>query len=79
MGRVDLEQILCVEHERVVGRDNVVTEDHVVLGSTSSPGAVRVPACGSSSAAISTATIRSGMAPVRFGRHDTRGQPLRAG
>src|SRR5947208_11529998 len=26
IGAVDLEQILCVEHERVVGRDNVVTE-----------------------------------------------------
>jgi transposase len=31
LGRVDLEQILCVEHERVVGRDNVVTADHVAL------------------------------------------------
>jgi len=31
LGRVDLEQILCVEHERVVGRDNVVTADQVVL------------------------------------------------
>jgi hypothetical protein len=31
VGRVDLEQILCVEHERVVGRDNVVTTDQVAL------------------------------------------------
>ena len=31
IGAVDLEQILCVEHERVVGRDNVVTADQVPL------------------------------------------------
>jgi len=31
VGAVDLEQILCVEHERVVARDNVVTADQVAL------------------------------------------------
>jgi hypothetical protein len=31
VGAVDLEQILCVEYERVVGRDNVVIADHVTL------------------------------------------------
>jgi hypothetical protein len=25
LGRIDLDQILCVEDERTVGRDNVVT------------------------------------------------------
>jgi transposase len=37
-GRVDLEQILCVETERVVGRDNVVTVDHVALQLAKQPG-----------------------------------------
>jgi len=31
LGRVDLEQILCIEHERVVARDNVVTAGLVPL------------------------------------------------
>ena len=31
LGRMDLEQILCVEKERVVGRDNVVQADGVPL------------------------------------------------
>jgi transposase len=31
LGRIDLEQILCVEEERVVGRDNVVAADGVPL------------------------------------------------
>jgi len=38
LGRVDLEQILCVEHERVVGRDNVVTADQVPLQLAKQPG-----------------------------------------
>jgi transposase len=37
-GRVDLDQILCVETERVVGRDNVVTADHVALQLGKQPG-----------------------------------------
>jgi len=31
LGRVDLEQILCIETQRVVGRDNVVTAGHLPL------------------------------------------------
>jgi hypothetical protein len=38
VGAVDLEQILCVEHERVVGRDNVVTADQVALQLAKQPG-----------------------------------------
>jgi hypothetical protein len=38
LGRVDLEQILCVEHERVVGRDNVVTADQIALQLGKQPG-----------------------------------------
>ena len=38
LGRVDLEQILCVEHERIVGRDNVVTADQVPLQLGKQPG-----------------------------------------
>jgi hypothetical protein len=38
VGRVDLEQILCVEQERVVGKDNVVTADHVAPQVDKQPG-----------------------------------------
>src|SRR6266404_1973092 len=38
LGRVDLEQILCVEEERDVGRDNVVTADRVALQVAKQPG-----------------------------------------
>src|SRR5262245_34664372 len=38
LGRVDLDQILCVEEERVVGRDNVVTTDRVALQLGKQPG-----------------------------------------
>lgn len=38
LGRLDLEQILCVEQERVVGKDNVVTADHVALQVDKQPG-----------------------------------------
>jgi hypothetical protein len=38
LGRVDLEQILCLEEERVVGRDNVVTADRVALQLAKQPG-----------------------------------------
>jgi hypothetical protein len=79
LGRVDLEQILCVEHERVVGRDNVVTADHVVLQLDKQPGRrtcaglrvlVRRHLDGHHS-------VRYG--PRCFGRYDRGGQPLRAG
>jgi transposase len=38
LGRVDLEQILCVEEERVVGRDNVVTAAGLALQVAKQPG-----------------------------------------
>jgi transposase len=38
LGPVDLDQILCVEEERVVGRDNVVTTDRVALQLAKQPG-----------------------------------------
>jgi transposase len=38
LGAVDLDQILCVEDERVVGRDNVVTTDRVTLQIAKQPG-----------------------------------------
>lgn len=38
LGRVDLEQILCVEATRVVGRDNVVTTDRLALQLAKQPG-----------------------------------------
>jgi transposase len=38
LGRVDLNHILCVEEERVVGRDNVVTADRVALQLAKQPG-----------------------------------------
>lgn len=38
VGRADLEQILCVEDERVVGRDNVVTAAQVPLQLVKQPG-----------------------------------------
>jgi len=38
LGRVDLEQILCVEHERVVGRDNVVAVEQLPLQLAKQPG-----------------------------------------
>lgn len=38
LGPVDLDQILCVEEERVVGRDNVVTTARVALQLAKQPG-----------------------------------------
>ncbi len=38
LGRVDLDQILCLEAERVVGRDNVVTAERVPLQLAKQPG-----------------------------------------
>ena len=38
LGSADLAHILCVEHERVVGRDNVVVADQVVLQLGKQPG-----------------------------------------
>jgi transposase len=38
LGAVPLDQILCLEEERVVGRDNVVTTDRVALQLAKQPG-----------------------------------------
>src|SRR4029453_13503112 len=38
LGRVDLDQILCVEDERLVGRDNVVAAERVPLQLAKQPG-----------------------------------------
>jgi hypothetical protein len=38
LGPVDLDQILCVEEERVVGRDNVVTTERLALQLAKQPG-----------------------------------------
>ena len=38
LGRVDLEQILCVEEERTVGLDNVVTTERLPLQLSKQPG-----------------------------------------
>lgn len=78
VGRVDLEQILCVEAERVVGRDNVVTADLVALQLAKQPGRrtcaglrvlVRRHLNGQHSVWYGTRCL---------GRFDPRGQPLRA-
>lgn len=78
VGRVDLEQILCVEAERVVGRDNVVTADLLALQLAKQPGRrtcaglrvlVRRHLNGQHSVWYGTRCL---------GRFDPRGQPLRA-
>jgi Helix-turn-helix domain len=79
LGRVDLEQILCMEHERVVGRDNVVTADHVALQLDKQPG--RLTCAGLH------VLVRRHLdghhsvwhGPRCFGRYDRGGQRLRAG
>lgn len=38
LGTVDLEQILCIEEERVVARDNIVTLDRLTLQLAKQPG-----------------------------------------
>src|SRR5262249_57340889 len=55
LGRVDLEQILCHDEPRIVGRDNTVVLDGVVLQIDNSADGAPAPASPCSSAAISTA------------------------
>ena len=78
LGRVDLDQILCVEADRVVGRDNVVTADGVPLQVAKQPGRrtcaglrvlVRRHLNGHHSLWYGTRCL---------GRYDDRGRPLRA-
>jgi hypothetical protein len=78
LGRVDLDQILCVEDERVIGRDNVVTTDGLPLQVAKQPGRrtcaglrvlVRRHLNGQLSLWYGTRCL---------GRYDDRGRPLRA-
>src|SRR5438477_2491212 len=78
LGRVDLEQMLCVEEERVVGRDNVVTADRVALQLAKQPG--RRTCAG---LRVLIRRHLSGHYSVWYGarclgRYDPTGQPLRA-
>jgi transposase len=78
LGRVDLDQILCIEAERVVGRDNVVTAERVPLQLAKQPGR--------RTCAGLRVLIRhhlNGHHTVWYGgrclgRYDRAGQPLRA-
>jgi transposase len=78
LGRVDLDQILGVEDERTVGRDNVVTADRVPLQLAKQPGR-------RTCAGLHVLVRRhlSGQHSVWYGgrclgRYDATGQPLRA-
>jgi hypothetical protein len=78
LGRVDLDQILCVEAERTVGRDSVVTADRVPLQLAKQPGR-------RSCAGLPVLVRRhlTDQHSVRYGgrclgRYDATGQPLRA-
>src|SRR5213596_1889534 len=78
VGRVDLDQILCVEDERTVGRDNVVTADRVPLQLAKQPG--RRTCAG---LRVLVRRHLSGQHSVWYGarclgRYDPTGQPLRA-
>ncbi len=78
LGRVDLDQILCVEDERTVGRDNVVTADRVPLQLAKQPG--RRTCAG---LRVLVRRHLSGQHSVWYGarclgRYDPTGQPLRA-
>src|SRR5882724_9959296 len=78
VGRVDLDQILCVEDERTVGRDNVVTTARVPLQLAKQPG--RRTCAG---LRVLVRRHLSGQHSVWYGgrclgRSDPTGQPLRA-
>src|SRR5438034_846440 len=78
LGRVDLDQILCVEDERTVGRDNVVTADRVPLQLAKQPG--RRTCAG---LRVLVRRHLNGQHSVWYGgrclgRYDPTGQPLRA-
>src|SRR5499427_10103379 len=78
LGRVDLDQILCIEDERVVGRDNVVTTERQPLQLAKQPG--RRTCAG---LRVLVRRHLSGQHSVWYGgrclgRYDATGQPLRA-
>jgi hypothetical protein len=78
LGHVDLDQILCIEAERVVGRDNVVTAERVPLQLAKQPG--RRTCAG---LRVLIRRHLNGHHTVWYGgrclgRYDHAGQPLRA-
>jgi hypothetical protein len=78
LGRVDLEQILCVEEERTVGRDNVVMTERLPLQLSKQPG--RRTCAG---LRVLVRRHLSGQHSIWYGgrclgRYDATGQPLRA-
>jgi len=78
LGRVDLDQILCVEDERIVGRDNVVTTDRLPLQLAKQPG--RRTCAG---LRVLVRRHLDGQHSVWYGgrclgRYDATGRPLRA-
>jgi hypothetical protein len=78
LGHVDLDQILCIEAERVVGRDNVVTAERVPLQLAKQPG--RRTCAG---LRVLIRRHLNGHHTVWYGgrclgRYDRAGQPLRA-
>ncbi len=78
LGRLDLDHILCVEDERVVGRDNVVTTDRLPLQLAKQPG--RRTCAG---LRVLVRRHLNGHHSVWYGarclgRFDGHGQPLRA-
>jgi Winged helix-turn helix len=78
LGRVDLDQILCVEAERTVSRDNVVTTDRLPLQLSKQPG--RRTCAG---LRVLVRHHLNGQHSVWYGgrclgRYDAAGQPMRA-
>jgi transposase len=76
LGDADLDEILCVEHVRTVGKDNVVTMDGIALQLAKQPGRVT---CAGLHVTVrhhldDSYSIRRG--PQLFGRYDGHGKPL---
>ena len=76
LGDADLEEILCIEHVRTVGKDNVVTLDGIALQIAKQPGRAT---CAGLHVVVrhhldGTYSIHRGT--QRFGRYDGHGQPL---
>jgi transposase len=76
LGDVDLDQLLCEEEERVVGRDNVVSFDGLALQIAKQPGR---PTCAGLRVAVrrhldGSHTVWRG--PLCLGRFDAEGRPL---
>jgi transposase len=75
-GEVDLDEILCVEEVRTVGKDNVVTMDGIALQIARQPGRAT---CAGLHVSVrrhldGSYSVRRGT--QRFGRYDGQGKPL---